>query len=76
LHLERPEGCELRDIEHADGVTAEIAEKLRSKKKAQPNQTEAERWQAIYRLLFPHEVVPSPCKLPLYFAFNRSEAAI
>jgi hypothetical protein len=54
--------CELKDIEHADGVTTEIFEKLRSKKKAQRDQTEADRWKDIYQLLFPNEVIPSPCK--------------
>jgi hypothetical protein len=54
--------CERKDIEHSDGVTTEIFEKLRSKKKAQRDQIEADRWKDIYRLLFPNEMIPSPCK--------------
>ncbi len=58
----QPKGCELQDIQYADGVTAEIVEKLRSKKKAQRDQTDAERWKDIYKLLFPNEMIPSPCR--------------
>jgi hypothetical protein len=54
--------CELRGTEHVDGITTEIFEKLRSKKKAQRNQTEADRWKDIFRLLFPGEIIPSPCE--------------
>jgi hypothetical protein len=61
-HLLQPEACELKDTINADGITAEIVEKLRSKKKAQRDQTEEERWKEIYRLLFPNEMVPNPCE--------------
>jgi hypothetical protein len=54
--------CELRYIDHVDGITTEIFEKLRSKKKAQRDQTEADRWKDIFKLLFPGEIIPSPCK--------------
>jgi hypothetical protein len=36
-------------------------EKLRSRKKAYKGQTEEERWEEIYKLLFPDEIAPSPC---------------
>jgi hypothetical protein len=62
VHLMQQIACERKDIEHIDGVTTEIFEKLRSKKKAQKDQTEADRWKDIYKLLFPNEMVPSPCK--------------
>ena len=61
-HLRELIACVLSDDDYPDGVTAEIVEKLRSKKTAQ--KTEAERWQDIYKLLFPDEMVPSPCKSP------------
>jgi hypothetical protein len=54
--------CELRDTENVDGITTEIFEKLRSKKKVQRDQTEADRWKDIFKLLFPGEIIPSPCK--------------
>ena len=63
-HVIQPKSCEVRDIEHADGVTMEIVAKLRSKKKTQQGHTEADRWKHIYRLLFPNEMIPSPCKFP------------
>ncbi|KAH9210188.1 hypothetical protein DL95DRAFT_413234 [Leptodontidium sp. 2 PMI_412] len=60
LHLMEQDVCERRDVEHVDGVTTEIFEKLRSKKKTQRDQTEADRWKDIYKLLFPNEMIPSP----------------
>jgi hypothetical protein len=45
-----------------DGITPEIAVKLKSRKKASPDQSVPERWKDIYRLLFPDELVPLPCK--------------
>ncbi|KAN0104839.1 hypothetical protein V8E51_010584 [Hyaloscypha variabilis] len=56
-HLRESKVCELSDDDLADGVTADIVEKLQSKKTAQ--RTEVERWQDIYKLLFPNEMVPS-----------------
>ncbi|PMD50679.1 uncharacterized protein K444DRAFT_274932 [Hyaloscypha bicolor E] len=70
LHAQTPEGCEVRHIEHTDGVTPKIAEKLRSKKKAR-DQTEAERWRDIYELLFPNEMTPSP-----YFETVQEDTAL
>ena len=43
LHLMQQDFCELRDIEHSDGITTEIVEKLRSKKKAQKDQSKEEQ---------------------------------
>ena len=62
-HLRESTPCKLSDDDHPDGVTADIVEKLRSKKTAQ--RKEVERWQDIYKLLFPNEMVPSPCKTRL-----------
>ena len=62
-HLNEPKGCELKNIDQGDGITPEVHEKLRSKKKTQRDQTEADRWKNIYKLLFPNEMIPSPCKL-------------
>jgi hypothetical protein len=61
-HLKEANACELSYILQADGVTSEIVEKLRSRKRTHKNQTEVEKWQDIYKLLFPNEIVPSPCK--------------
>lgn len=61
-HLKEPKPCELRDVAQTDGLTSDIVEKLRSRKKSDKNQSEEDRWREIYRLLFPHEMVPGPCK--------------
>ena|ERR1700760_1592716 len=66
LHLMQRNACERKDIEHSDGVTTEVFEKLRSKKKAQKDQTEADRGKDIYKLLFPNEMVPDPCESNCY----------
>jgi hypothetical protein len=65
-HLKEPKGCELVEIDQADGLTGEIVERLRSRKKAYKGQTEEERWEEIYKLLFPDEITPSPCGSPLF----------
>jgi hypothetical protein len=44
------------------GITNQIEKLLHSRKKAYRGQTEKERWEEIYRILFPHDNVPSPCK--------------
>jgi hypothetical protein len=45
-----------------EGITDRLKEQLQCRKKLYPGQTEAEKWQQMYRLLFPNEIVPSPCK--------------
>ncbi|KAH7395553.1 hypothetical protein BKA64DRAFT_61306 [Cadophora sp. MPI-SDFR-AT-0126] len=60
MHLKEPKGCEPNNFEQADGITSELYEKLRSKKKLQRDQTEVDRWKEIYKLLFPNEIIPSP----------------
>jgi hypothetical protein len=61
-HLKAPKGCELLEVVQQDGITNEIVEKLRSKKKSHRDQSEEDRWKEIYQILFPGEMVPSPCK--------------
>jgi hypothetical protein len=61
-HLKEANACELSYTLQADGVTSEIVERLRSRKRTHKDQTVVEKWQDIYKLLFPNEIVPSPCK--------------
>jgi hypothetical protein len=61
-HLKEVEGCKLREIDIGDGITSEIVERLKSKKRAHRDETEEDRWQKIYVLLFPGSSVPPPCK--------------
>ncbi|KAH8810060.1 hypothetical protein F5882DRAFT_282327 [Hyaloscypha sp. PMI_1271] len=59
-HILALEGCIPNRINLAEGVTAEIEKKLRSRKKTYPYQTEADRWEEIYRMLFSTPIIPSP----------------
>jgi len=59
--------CQLKPFEYMEGITNVIEKQLRSRKKAHTNQTPEERWRDIYRILFPMESVPSPCK---FHSFN------
>jgi hypothetical protein len=55
--------CEVEVGQSPDGITAENEQKLRSRKKSQPNQSDEETWRDVYKILFPNEDVPSPCEL-------------
>jgi hypothetical protein len=55
--------CDLQLGHPPAGITPEQEKHLRSRKKTSPNQSEADRWKDIYKLLFPNEEIPSPCKL-------------
>jgi len=65
-HIISLQGCQPNLINLAQGVTEGIEKKLRCRKKAHRNQTEAERWIEIYQILFPTALVPSPCKHDLH----------
>lgn len=57
-----------------DGVTCSIEKKLKSRKKIAQNQSQADRWKEMYRVLFPEvsvEAVPSP-----YFEPIRDESSV
>lgn len=53
-----------------EGITSDIEKQLKSRKKTHRDQSGAERWQEMYRILFPMEEVPSPCKSKLHSALN------
>jgi hypothetical protein len=63
-HFLEVKSCELNLAEPTEGITGNVEKRLRSRKKTHRDQSESERWQEIYRILFPREEVPSPCKLP------------
>ena len=56
------EGCKLIDQQPVEGITGGIEKKLRSRKKLHRDQSEVERWQEIYQILFPGEAIPAYCK--------------
>jgi hypothetical protein len=60
-HILAPEGCIPNRINREEGISADIEKRLRSRKKTYPNQTEADRWEEIYRMLFSTGIVPNPC---------------
>jgi hypothetical protein len=45
-----------------EGFDLDVEAKLKRRRKTTPDQTDTERWGEIYRLLFPGEDIPSPCK--------------
>ncbi|KAH8747438.1 hypothetical protein F5882DRAFT_265966, partial [Hyaloscypha sp. PMI_1271] len=59
-HVLEVKGCEVKEGRPVEGITSDIEKQLKSRKKTHRNQTEAERWQEMYRILFPMEEVPSP----------------
>jgi hypothetical protein len=68
MHFTAPEGCDVKASNPelpVEGITDKLQKQLQCRKKLYPGQTEAERWQQVYQLLFPNEIVPSPCKSAL-----------
>jgi hypothetical protein len=56
--------CDLRE-KSPGGITEEQEKQLRMR--AKPNCSEKEKWEEMYRIIFPGEKVPSPCTpAPLY----------
>jgi len=45
-----------------EGIDRVKEEKLRARKKRKPNQTELDKWDAVYGILFPGEALPPPCE--------------
>lgn len=60
--------CELREFKRAEGATPDQLRVLRSRKRSREEETEEVKWRMIYRILFPGDIIPSPCKpfLPLF----------
>jgi hypothetical protein len=56
-----------------DGMTRKMKDQIQCRRKSHPGQTDAEKWEAIYKILFPNEVVPDPCKLNLLFPRRFSD---
>jgi len=66
-HIRATEICELQAGQPPEGLTVEAERKIRIRKKLHPGQTEEDRWREIYKLLFPTEEIPSPCKsIPIF----------
>jgi hypothetical protein len=63
--------CEINAEEQVFGMTVDMQKQIRCRKKPNPGQTEHEKWEQIYRILFPGEDVPDPC---MFFLFQFMEA--
>ncbi len=70
-HSREANRCHVQPKPPLDGITPEIERLLRSRKKEYRGQSEPEIWKKIYRILFPNEIVPSPCKLYILFHFFK-----
>jgi hypothetical protein len=62
------ERCEVKMGEPVDGITRKMKDQIQCRRKPHPGQTDAEKWEQIYKILFPNEVVPDPCMLDSVFA--------
>ncbi|KAM5368024.1 hypothetical protein ACJZ2D_009738 [Fusarium nematophilum] len=62
-HVRRQEACSTRAQPLAkEGINKEQAELLKKRKKNSSAKTEEDRWNEVYKILFPNEAVPSPCE--------------
>ncbi|KAI1819198.1 hypothetical protein F4861DRAFT_547082 [Xylaria intraflava] len=62
-HLRADERCEKSDVAPEEGIDQDTERKLRERKKHKSGQTETQRWNDIYVLLFPgveRNAIPSP----------------
>ena len=59
--LTQIESCQMRPRGPVEGVTCDIEKRLRIIKLCE-GQTEIDGWKDMYKLLFPNEPVPGPCK--------------
>ncbi|KAH8901149.1 TPR-like protein [Thozetella sp. PMI_491] len=62
-HQRASNPCPLREIEPIEGFDASQERQLKSRKRTQPDSSEAQKWRAIFSILFPHVLeneIPSP----------------
>ncbi|CZR68989.1 uncharacterized protein PAC_18890 [Phialocephala subalpina] len=75
-HFMAVKTCDLKPPITVDGITCKLERQLRSRKKTHNTQTQEDRWKAIYRILFPLEIIPSPYFEPLHEEATGSPVAI
>jgi hypothetical protein len=54
-----------------EGFDLDVEAKLKRRRKTTPDQTDTERWEEIYRLLFPGEDIPFPCKPTILKVYTK-----
>lgn len=62
------ERCGVKMGELVDGMTRKMKDQTQCRRKVHPGQTDAEKLEQIYKILFPNEVVPDPCMLHSVFS--------
>ncbi len=65
-HLRADEPCKKSHVAPEEGIDQDTERKLRERKRHNSGQTETQRWNDIYLLLFPsadRNALPSPCTL-------------
>lgn len=65
------ERCDVKVGELTDGITRKMKDQIQCRKKSHPGQTAAGKWEQIYKILFPNEVVPNPCTFTFVFSLLR-----
>jgi hypothetical protein len=63
--------CECIEGNPVEGFDLDVEAKLKRRRKTTRDQTDFERWEEIYRLLFPAEEVPSPCKPKILKVYTK-----
>ena len=62
-HQRQDEPCRKRSPKHDDGISQAQYHQL--KKKPPPAKNDRERWEEVYRIIFPKaKKMPSPCRIP------------
>jgi len=65
----------MREEDSPEGFTPSQEKQLRSRRKAQPEMTEGEKWFNVYAILFPDDdpqEAPSPCTYAQNFTATAS----
>ena len=60
IHISAINICAVRPGQPIEGISSDMISKLRSRKRASPDQSEEDRWRRMYGMIFPNEEVPSP----------------
>jgi len=60
-HVRAAAPCELKPVTVSEGLDKALEERLKSRKRIAPNQSEEKKWKDMYSILFPGEPCASPC---------------
>lgn len=63
-------------MEQVEGFDGNQERSLRSRKRANPELSEPDKWCEVYKILFPHvayQDIPSPCELSLSLSVSSTQ---